>query len=143
MDAGGGAWGKWDAEGPTHFSQFEPLLISVWGRRWAEQGTISAHFLNMVVEGEQVIATVTLDGPDATTATIAATTVPSSVGASAPHTRRWWVRSRAKDSSWQLTVTVAEPGSDGYSARISRIVPRRISSVSVIFPAVGVPSVKK
>ncbi|MGA0600419.1 hypothetical protein ACO2Q3_06900 [Caulobacter sp. KR2-114] len=43
-------------EGPTHFSQFQPLLAHIWGRRWFESGCISSHFLNMVVEGESVRA---------------------------------------------------------------------------------------
>ncbi|MBB3889933.1 hypothetical protein GGQ61_000630 [Phenylobacterium haematophilum] len=43
-------------EGPTHFSQFQPLLAKIWGRRWHETGCISSHFLNMVVEGEEVRA---------------------------------------------------------------------------------------
>jgi hypothetical protein len=43
-------------EGPTHFSQFDPLAFSAWGGRWFETGCISAHFLNMVVEGESVTA---------------------------------------------------------------------------------------
>jgi hypothetical protein len=43
-------------EGPTHFSQFDPLAFSAWGRRWFETGCISAHFLTMVVEGESVTA---------------------------------------------------------------------------------------
>jgi hypothetical protein len=43
-------------EGPTHFSQFDPLAVEGWGRHWFERGCISAHFLNMVVEGEAVVA---------------------------------------------------------------------------------------
>jgi len=43
-------------EGPTHFSQFQPLLAKIWGQAWFERGCISSHFLNMVVEGEQVRA---------------------------------------------------------------------------------------
>jgi hypothetical protein len=43
-------------EGPTHFSQFQPLLAKIWGRTWFETGYLSAHFLNMVVEGEEVRA---------------------------------------------------------------------------------------
>jgi len=43
-------------EGPTHFSQFVPLLVQVWGNDWYERGCFSAHFLNMVVEGEEVKA---------------------------------------------------------------------------------------
>ena len=41
-------------EGPTHFSQVDPLAVAQWGRDWFERGCISAHFLNMVVEGEEV-----------------------------------------------------------------------------------------
>ena len=41
-------------EGPTHFSQFDPIGVSLWGSAWFERGCISAHFENMVVEGEQV-----------------------------------------------------------------------------------------
>ncbi len=44
-------------EGPTHFSQFDPLAYAYWGRRWFESGCISAHFRTMVVEGEEVVAT--------------------------------------------------------------------------------------
>ena len=52
-------------EGPTHFSQFDPLAFSVWGQRWFETGCISAHFQTMVVEGESVTATLTRgDDPD-------------------------------------------------------------------------------
>ena len=43
-------------EGPTHFSLFPPLMEKIWGRAWYEQGCISSHYLNMVVEGEQVRA---------------------------------------------------------------------------------------
>ncbi len=43
-------------EGPTHFSQFDPLMVHIWGQKWFEQGCISSHFKNMVVEGEEVRA---------------------------------------------------------------------------------------
>lgn len=43
-------------EGPTHFSQFVPLLADIWGQAWFERGCLSAHFQNMVVEGESVRA---------------------------------------------------------------------------------------
>ncbi|MBR9805296.1 hypothetical protein GYB62_02125, partial [bacterium] len=43
-------------EGPTHFSQFEPLLYSLFGQAWYEHGCISSHYQNMVVEGEEVRA---------------------------------------------------------------------------------------
>jgi acyl dehydratase len=59
-------------EGPTHFSQFDPLAVAVWGQAWFEHGCISAHFRNMVVAGEQVQAALTITGDD--TATIEAHT---------------------------------------------------------------------
>ncbi|MDM0044058.1 hypothetical protein QTH91_06165 [Variovorax dokdonensis] len=43
-------------EGPTHFSQFDPLLYRLFGRAWFETGCISAHYQTMVVEGEEVRA---------------------------------------------------------------------------------------
>lgn len=57
-------------EGPTHFSQFDPLAVRLWGTRWFETGCISAHFQTMVVEGEEVIAS--LEPRSATSARIAA-----------------------------------------------------------------------
>ncbi|SDS98315.1 hypothetical protein SAMN05216198_3327 [Halopseudomonas litoralis] len=53
-------------EGPTHFSQFVPLLAEIWGKDWFERGCFSAHFQNMVVEGEQVRAFVERPAPGAT-----------------------------------------------------------------------------
>ncbi|MEM9573083.1 MAG: hypothetical protein AAF996_16575 [Pseudomonadota bacterium] len=41
-------------EGPTHFSQFDPLLVKLWGQDWFAHGCISCHYKNMVVEGEEV-----------------------------------------------------------------------------------------
>lgn len=52
-------------EGPTHFSQFEPLLHHLWGDAWFKHGCISAHYQTMVVEGEQVRAFVQLPAADA------------------------------------------------------------------------------
>jgi len=43
-------------EGPTHFSQIDPLAVEEWGQQWFETGCVSAHFMNMVVEGDQVRA---------------------------------------------------------------------------------------
>ncbi len=43
-------------EGPTHFSQFDPLLFQLFGQAWFESGCISVHYQNMVVEGEEVRA---------------------------------------------------------------------------------------
>lgn len=53
-------------EGPTHFSQFVPLLAHIWGRAWFERGCFSAHYQNMVVEGEEVRAFVALPANGAT-----------------------------------------------------------------------------
>ena len=53
-------------EGPTHFSQFTPLLAEIWGKAWFERGCFSAHFQNMVVEGEQVRAFVEHPAPGVT-----------------------------------------------------------------------------
>jgi hypothetical protein len=52
-------------EGPTHFSQFDPLAVALWGVAWFERGCISSHFRTMVVEGEQVQASLTTNGPQA------------------------------------------------------------------------------
>ncbi|MEM7092559.1 MAG: hypothetical protein AAF567_06125 [Actinomycetota bacterium] len=49
-------------EGPTHFSQFDPIAHRLWGDDWFSSGCISAHFTTMVVEGEQVQASVSHDG---------------------------------------------------------------------------------
>ncbi|MFK8050943.1 MAG: hypothetical protein AB8B81_21125 [Halioglobus sp.] len=50
-------------EGPTHFSQFDPLLHQLWGDRWYEAGCISAHFKTMVIEGDEVQAFVRKPAP--------------------------------------------------------------------------------
>jgi hypothetical protein len=49
-------------EGPTHFSQFVPLLHQIWGSAWEEHGCISAHYKNPVVEGEEVKAFIETTG---------------------------------------------------------------------------------
>src|SRR6266699_1658930 len=46
-------------EGPTHFSQFDPLAVALWGQSWFERGCLSSHFRTMVVEGEEVQASMT------------------------------------------------------------------------------------
>ena len=53
-------------EGPTHFSQFVPLLAEVWGNAWYERGCFSSHFLNMVFEGEKVRTEIDRPAPGAT-----------------------------------------------------------------------------
>jgi hypothetical protein len=50
-------------EAPTHFSQIDPLAAALWGRRWFEHGCVSCHFRTMVVEGEQVQASLTTVEP--------------------------------------------------------------------------------
>lgn len=54
-------------EGPTHYSLFQPLLAHVWGDAWFERGCISAHYQNMVIEGEETRAFVEVPKPGATT----------------------------------------------------------------------------
>jgi hypothetical protein len=51
-------------EGPTHFSQFDPLAVARWGPAWWERGCLSSHFQTMVVEGEQVQASIVTTGPN-------------------------------------------------------------------------------
>jgi hypothetical protein len=51
-------------EGPTHFSQFDPLLYQLYGQAWFETGCLSAHYQTMVVEGEEVRAFVQPAAPD-------------------------------------------------------------------------------
>lgn len=79
-------------EGPTHFSQFDPLLYQLYGQAWFETGCISAHYQTMVVEGEEVRAFVQPAAPGRRLARIWAEkrdgtpvlTGTASVGASEP-----------------------------------------------------------
>src|SRR6476646_9898647 len=59
-------------EAPTHFSQFDPLAATVWGDAWFEHGCISGHFSTMVVEGEEVQASLTVAGDGSGPARISA-----------------------------------------------------------------------
>jgi hypothetical protein len=43
-------------EGPTHFTQFVPLAVTIWGERWLSHGCLSAHYRAPVFEGDQVRA---------------------------------------------------------------------------------------
>ena len=52
-------------EGPTHFSLFPPLLAHIFGGAWYERGCLSAHYLNMVIEGEAVRACAEIPQPGA------------------------------------------------------------------------------
>ncbi|WP_304177007.1 hypothetical protein [Phenylobacterium aquaticum] len=54
-------------EGPTHFSLFPPLLEKIWGQAWFERGCLSSHYLNMVIEGEEVRAFAAWPAEGATT----------------------------------------------------------------------------
>jgi hypothetical protein len=55
-------------EGPTHFSQLDPLAYEFFGDSCFERGCISAHFETMVVEGEEVRASATATGPESAVA---------------------------------------------------------------------------
>jgi hypothetical protein len=57
-------------EGPTHFSQFVPLCVALWGPRWLEEGCLSAHYRNACFEGEKVRAFVAKPQAEATQTTI-------------------------------------------------------------------------
>ena len=59
-------------EGPTHFSQFAPLAATLWGPRWFEEGWLSAHYQQVVVEGDEVRAFVEVPHHDAGYASIRA-----------------------------------------------------------------------
>jgi len=52
-------------EGPTHYSQFVPLLVEVWGESFLERGCISFHYQNVCTEGDRVRAFVTRATSDA------------------------------------------------------------------------------
>ena len=54
-------------EAPTHFSQIDPLAVEQWGHAWFERGCVSCHFRTMVVEGEQVQASLTPTGTNSAT----------------------------------------------------------------------------
>lgn len=43
-------------EGPTHFSQYDPLAAVTWGERWFSEGCLSAHFETICLEGERTRA---------------------------------------------------------------------------------------
>ncbi len=49
-------------EGPTHFSQYDPLAAHAWGADWFSSGCLSAHFAAICLEGEQTRATAAFDG---------------------------------------------------------------------------------
>ena len=45
-------------EGPTHFSQVDPLAVVLWGERWFTSGCLSAHFRTMVPTGLGALSTI-------------------------------------------------------------------------------------
>ena len=51
-------------EGPTHFSQFDPLAYAVWDQPWFERGCISSHFRTMVISGDEVRASLAVNGTE-------------------------------------------------------------------------------
>lgn len=57
-------------EGPTHFSQFDPLGVRLFGDAWFSHGCISAHYRNAVFEGDRVRAVARPDGDGASRAAI-------------------------------------------------------------------------
>jgi len=57
-------------EGPTHFSQFVPLCVAIWGPRWLEEGCLSVHYRNPCFDGERVRAHVAKPAQGATQTTI-------------------------------------------------------------------------
>ena len=92
-------------EGPTHFSQFVPLLAELWGNEWFETGCLSAHYRNMVVEGEEVRAFVERPVADA---------------------RQVRIRAEKADGTEVLigTASVGEPtGSSEIESRLARLRP--------------------
>lgn len=55
-------------EGPTHFSQFVPLGVRLWGERFLSEGCLSAHYRNVCFEGDKVRAIVAEPAEGATQA---------------------------------------------------------------------------
>ena len=43
-------------EGPTHFSQFAPLGVALFGQEFLSRGCLSAHYRSIVYDGEEVQA---------------------------------------------------------------------------------------
>ena len=57
-------------EGPTHFSQFIPLAVHLWGERWFKDGCLSASYKMATHEGEGVRAFMARPKPDQTQTSI-------------------------------------------------------------------------
>ena len=98
-------------EGPTHFSQFAPLCVALWGPQWLAQGTLSAHYRNACFEGDKVRALVTKPQDGGTHTTI---------------------RMEREDGTEILRGTAAMGGSNPPSAleqRISELTPPQTSVI--------------
>lgn len=52
-------------EGPTHFSQYDPLAMRMWGEDWLTSGCLSAHFAAICLDGEQTRASAAFTGRSA------------------------------------------------------------------------------
>lgn len=52
-------------EGPTHFSQYDPLATRMWGEEWFTSGCLSAHFAAICLDGEQTRASAAFTGRSA------------------------------------------------------------------------------
>ena len=51
-------------EGPTHYSQFVPLLLDLWGQDFMHRGCLSFHYQNACTEGDRVRAFVARPATD-------------------------------------------------------------------------------
>lgn len=94
-------------EGPTHFSQFDPLLWQLFGLAWFETGCISAHYQTMVVEGEAVRAFVQM---------------PQAGPADGARFTRLWAEKR--DGTPVLTGTASVGSAVGQGGQVSEILQR-------------------
>jgi hypothetical protein len=92
-------------EGPTHFSQFDPLLAHLYGPAWFETGCLSAHYQNMVVDGEEVRAFVQPAQPGRRLARIWAEKRDEVIALSeSPRTESAWIRTRVFDAETHALV---------------------------------------
>lgn len=101
-------------EGPTHFSQFDPLLHRLWGADWFARGCISVHFQTMCVEGDEVRAFV----------------AAPAASAPEPEMRRVRIWAERRDGAQVLTGTATlgpDHGETELEARLARLkVPERL-----------------
>ena len=57
-------------EGPVHFSQFAPLLVTLWGTDWISSGCLSVHYSSPCIAGEEVRAYAEVPAHGATAAKV-------------------------------------------------------------------------